>query len=122
MTAVVECPSCWNQNGVLTCGTCDETFAVQDFAAKREPQPAAVAGRPFNAETCHIACSQTAHHPACQNASPQPSERVPGQPVAWLRDDGLDEPVACITNRVKEIWLAAWPQQVERYTIPLGKI
>lgn len=46
----------------------------------------------------------------------------PDKPVAWLRDDGLDEPVACITNRVKEIWLAAWPKQVERYTIPLGVI
>lgn len=45
-----------------------------------------------------------------------------GEAVAWLRDDGLEHPVAVITDRIKRVWLAANANQVERYTIPLGRL
>jgi len=38
-------------------------------------------------------------------------------PIAWLHNDP-DRIDVCHT-RTKEIWLGAWPKQVEHYTIPL---
>lgn len=45
-----------------------------------------------------------------------------GEVVAWMRDSGdpSDENFV-ISNKVKELWLAANPQRVERYTIPLTR-
>lgn len=45
------------------------------------------------------------------------------QPVAWMRADGEEGSIstmtACISAKVKDLWLKANPTQVERYTIPL---
>lgn len=52
-------------------------------------------------------------------ASTRPDEHAgdSGPPDAWLHED--QQSAYVITDRVKGLWLASWPKQVEHYTIPL---
>lgn len=40
--------------------------------------------------------------------------------VAYMHDG--DGRVDCIHSQVRDLWLKAWPKQVERYTIPLVRL